>query len=46
MPTAMTRLTRETALRVMSHQYIKAPRLIRISTMQNRMIVADLQGFS
>ena len=30
MPTAMTRLTRETALSVISHQYIRLPRLTRM----------------
>ena len=42
-PTAITRLTKETALRVMDHQYIKPPRLISIRMTQKRIIVADLK---
>ena len=41
-PTAITRLTRETAFKVMSHAYIIPPRSIRMRTMHSRIIVADL----
>ena len=41
-PTAITKLTKETAFRVTSHTYMRAPRSIRMRTMHKSIIVADL----
>ena len=41
-PTAITKLTKETAFRVTSQTYMRAPRSIRMRTMHKSIIVADL----
>ena len=44
MPTAITRLTRDTALRVMCHQYIRPHRFTMIRMMISRLITLDTRS--
>merc|ERR1712142_34236 len=43
-PTVMTKLTKETAFREMSHQYINPPKLVRIMKMIVTIMAADLRS--